>query len=99
MEVESNAQFIGHGTVNMCKSTGTTPLKSYILFINVHTKNGMDTNVKINNPEFRLFSTILSTINYILMVKKLKHINVPENICQMKNMLKCVQHSLLHFKG
>jgi hypothetical protein len=78
---------------------GTTLPKSYILFINVHTKNGMDTNLKMINPEFHPFSTILYTINYVLMVKKLRHMNVPESICQVKNMLKCVQHSLLHFKG
>lgn len=99
LEVESNAQFIGHGTVNTCMSTGTTPLKTYILFINMHTKNGMDINLKINNPEFHPFSTILSTTNFVLMVKKLRHMNVPESICQMKKMLKCIQHSLLHFKG
>jgi hypothetical protein len=85
LEVEGNAKFIGHGTVNM--STGTTLPKSYILFINIHTKNGMDTNLKINNPEFHPFSTILSTINFVLMVKKLRHMNVPESICQTQNML------------
>jgi len=99
LEVESNAQSTGHGTVNMYMSTGTTLPKSYILFINMHTKNGMDTNLKINNPEFHPLSTVLSTINFVLMVKKSRHMNVPESMCQMKNMLKCVQHSLLHFKG
>jgi hypothetical protein len=28
LEVESNAQFTGYGTVNMCMSTGTTLLKA-----------------------------------------------------------------------
>jgi len=32
----------------------------------MHTNNGMDTNLKINSPEFHPFSTILSTINLIL---------------------------------
>jgi hypothetical protein len=99
LEVESNAQFIGHGTVNMYMSNGTTLPKSYILLINMLTKNGMDTNLKINNPEFHPFFTILFTINFVLVVKKLRHMNVPESICQMKNMLKCVWHSLLHFNG
>jgi hypothetical protein len=58
--------------------------------------NGMDTNLKINNPELHLFSTILSTINFVLMLKKLRRMNVPEGTCQMKTTLKCVEHSLVH---
>jgi hypothetical protein len=67
----------------MCMSVGTTLPKSIILFINVHTKTGMDTNLKMINPKFHPFSTILYTINYVLMVKKLRHMNVPESICQV----------------
>ena len=67
----------------MCMSNGTTLPKTYILFITMHTKNSMDTNLKINNPEFHPFSTILSRINFVLMVKKLKHMTVPDSICQV----------------
>jgi hypothetical protein len=69
LEVVSNAQFIGHGAVNMCTSTGTTLPKSYILFINMNNKHDMDTNLKINNPKIHPFPTLLSTINIVLMVK------------------------------
>ena len=56
----------------MCMSTGTTQLKSYILFINMNAINGMDTYLKINSPDYHLFTTIFSTINFVLIVKKLR---------------------------
>lgn len=46
--------------LSTCMSKDTTLPKSYILFINMHTKSSMDTNLKINNPEFHPFSTIFS---------------------------------------
>ena len=72
LEVQNNAQFVGWGNVNMCMSTGTTQLKSYILFINMNAINGMDTYLKINSPDYHLFTTIFSTINFVLIVKKLR---------------------------
>jgi hypothetical protein len=62
----------------------------------MHTKNGMDTNPKINNPEFHPFSTILSTNNFVLMSKFKIHECVGKYMPNEKYVEVCTAFSSAH---